>query len=487
MNNTEEINKKWPNRLNEKKRTSWADSLFVYPRIKGDFLLRMLGWTLLGTVLYFCVYGLLARGGAPFQTFLASSIGGAAGVWCCSYWMKKIPRSKWVRVSILCAYLARIVVGVIIYLVQLDHNYFDGDGAFIGQSAEYEWTYDKAVIAANLVEDNKDLLVTREVYAVDNDKDASIHTWMGWLFVAGKSRHALDLAPFNSFHHAITGLIICSLALALGYSVRSAQLAGVITAWIPWAFPASLMWRDSVGLAWVAFAVLMLVMGLKNGWITYGLVVLPAGFLAYSVREIYVIVTLTVLLGAILGDKTSVLRKSKLLTRLFYIFALGLLIASIAKLAGGGVFYRYVGYGNDIFSLPVRLLKSPLLLIRALIGPFPWLSGNFDLFCLFDYSFHVFQTSLLFSFIERRKVKRFRLDALVVTGLAMWIIGVMATGVHTAYIAIAIPFLLPAILEVRSNILKWLGISFILFLLLNTVYVLLGLQGSGIIMKATGY
>lgn len=439
----------------------------------------------LGTVLYFSIYGLLARGNDPLGTFFASTSGGVIGLWFCSKWMKQLAYGGATRKIILLAYCARIAIGLFVYLSAQDPAYFDGPGNYIAQTSEFERTFDMAKFAANNLKNNGKWS-SEDVYLVDMDKNANIHTLMGWFFAAGDSRHSLDLAPLNAFHHALAGILISGIAIALGYASGPSLMAGIFTSWIPWAFPATIMWRDSIGLGWVVASLAILVASRKYGILGVLFACVPAGFLAISDRTPYFLLPL-LFLSFYLTDKR---RLSLNITDINYKHFFWVIILFIAFLTMQQVISNeyFFLYGNLLSNIIDRIVEIPLLFIRAVMGPFPWIiQTEFDIYTCFDYAFHVFQFAIFIVVFKYVKYFFFEVDIMFIYGVALWCLGLVATGVHTAYLAVGIPFILPKVFSVKKNISSELAISAAVFVFLNSVYILSGLQGSGLLMNMTGY
>ena len=294
------------------------------------------------------------------------------------------------------------------------------------------------------------------------------------------------MTPFNAFHHALAGILICGLGLSLSYAPRISILAGLYTAWIPWAFPASIMWRDSVGLGWVAVALSLLLASRRFG--IWGVLVtsIPAGFLLHSDRIAYVFLPLVFLIIYILDKKKLRIQFDNInVNKQIFIFSYTIIIFILFISTIGIFFNEYIDYFNN---LPSRLINIPFLIIRAISGPFPWFSNDGKYYyVIFDYLFHVFQLALIMSVGKNNKYYIKEIDAMFLFGLAIWFMAVVATGVHTAYLAIGIPFMLPKILSIKSNITIELISSFCIFVALNCLYLLSGLHGSGSVMNVTGY
>jgi len=136
----------------------------------------------------------------------------------------------------------------------------------------------------------------------------------------------------------------------------------------------------------------------------------------------------------------------------------------------------------------MRLITFPLLVLRALAGPFPWLVGSaYDTYTLFDYLYHVLQFALFLIYVVKRKTILKRINILTYAGVLFWVIGFIAGGVHTAYLALAFPFVIPQVLDTETSLLKYFLISAVCFVISNIIYISLGLVGSGFVIGTTGY
>jgi hypothetical protein len=321
------------------------------------------------------------------------------------------------------------------------------------------------------------------------DKNANIHTWMGSYMAVGGSRHALDLAPFNTFHHMVAGVLVVALALACRYPLRISLKSGALIAWVPWGFASGIMWRDSVGFAWVVLAVVLLCIGREMGYLGSLVAAIPAAFLAWSDRFPYFMAVIVITVLTIFFDKRESTDpdKSKLpqLILLSVLLPVGLFVFwhFISLFA----FARHQGQVSS-GSMSFRLLTSPLLVLRALAGPFPWFVGSkYDTYVLFDYLYHVFQFAIFLIYVFNWRLVNSRITILTFSAATFWVFGFLGGGVHTAYLVVAAPFVLPPVLNAQAAMGKYLLISFICFALANAFYVSTGLVGSGYILGTTGY
>lgn len=452
--------------------------------------------TVVGTAMFFLIYGLFSRDQSPLATLVLATFAGGIGLYISCIWLHSFGKSGNFAITfILIAYICRILVGVFTYLIELDASYFSGLGYYANDNYEYSLTYQHAV---NVADKFKQYGIWRreDLFPTGEYKNTEIHTWMGLFLASGDSRHSLDLAPFNSFHHSLAGMLIIALSLHYGHCMKVAVLAGVGTAWIPWAFPASLMWRDSVGIGWLVISIFIIsaYKEFKIGlWGLY-FVLVPAIFFAYSVREIYSLIVLLLTVIIVYADlvrknTTSILK----LMFPFVIFGLVFVVVFLIVEYRETIFHRHSDADTQVSE---KIIYFPLLVFRALAGPFPWFGGDFWLYTFFDYLYHAFQLAILFQIalgikLSNQKFKNIinpkNWQPLPAVGVSIWTFGVFASGVHTAYLALAIPFLLPSVF-VNS---KYFGLSFVasisLFLTASIIYKALGLEGQGSILNITGY
>ncbi len=468
------------------------DTPAVPARSARAVLFSVISWTLAGTVLFFSVYALLARqGDSPLWTLISAFLAGGVGVYTATLWFRKLPGYRVAQIAILGSYALRILFGIIIYLCVTDSGYFGGNGTYplTHNYQEFYWTYAQTMRAAVILTNNSKFAVKYSI-PMNEDKNANIHMYMGAFMAAGGSRHALDIASLNAFHHAVIGILIVGLALACGYSPRVSLLSGTVAAWIPWAFAASLMWRDCVGLAWVVMAVALLCLGKEFGVFGSLLSIIPAGFLAWSDRTPYLLAVVIIALFAILFDQQKrvasgyfkLVRLVIVLTLLVFLF---IKLGHLVDTAALGKYHTNQASGS---FLSFRLLVFPLLILRALAGPFPWFFTEvFDLYTVFDYAFHVFQLAILIILVLNWRAVLARANILTYCAMVFWGIAVLAGGVHTAYLAVAAPFCIPLAVNTEYKLWKFLVFAASLFIAFNFLYYLSGLQGSHWIMGITGY
>jgi hypothetical protein len=216
--------------------------------------------------------------------------------------------------------------------------------------------------------------------------------------------------------------------------------------------------------------------------------IVPAAWLAFSVREVYVLPILATS-GLLLhfGLRPANLEQAgHRWVALAWI--VGPLAASLVAVSASDLLFSR--YSDVAASYGARLVHLPLLLLRAVFGG-PWgfsdETGKPLHYEAFDYVYHVLQLGVLLAVVGQRKQWLRSLDAASFFGLLVWCIGAVAVGVHTAYLAVALPFVLPALFDRARNLGRFLFMSGLIFISANAAYWLLGLRGAGLILKETGY
>jgi hypothetical protein len=460
----------------------------------APLLLASVGWVVAAIAVFFGLFALSAPELSPAGTLGCAFAAGGIGVLVASLSLRRLPGFKLFLCAILAAYFFRVMTGVVVYQNAYDSNYFDGQGVYRNtglKGNEFVWTYVNTIRAA------ESLLTKGEwrpsvIFRDFDDKNGHLHTYMGLFMAAGQSKHALDLAPLNAFHHVLAGILTAVLALACGYQRRTALLSGALIAWIPWLFPASVMLRDSVGLAAVVLGMVVFYLGRQYGFLGSLLMAVPAAFLAWSDRSIYFAAMLLIAVLSVLFDGKNA--KMSAAFKIFRFLAVVVLMAAclyylkhdIGMLA---VDKRHAGLVRGE-NIAVRLATLPLLFLRALAGPFPWFVGigkYFTPYNLFDYLYHVVQLSIVLMFFAIFRRVLARTNTLVCAAGVFWVMGFIAGGVHTSYLAVAAPFALPPVLEAGASVRKYLAISVVCFLAANVLWITLGLAGSGLVMGVTGY
>jgi hypothetical protein len=383
----------------------------------------------------------------------------------------------------LSAFILKVMVGVFHSLHFFDPDYFNNTAGF-EYFKDYMWMEGKMRDASDYWRQDGLSLLPITWYA--NTKNLFILAYNGLLYYLSGENY-INISPWNALHSLYVAIIVGALALEAGATKVQSRFALALAAFQPFGFISNIMWRDSVGQFWMLLGVYLLIVtrDKKYLWV----IALPvACFLAYSQREPYLLVTLTVasylLLSSVFQEKLKL--RTKVAIAILLLATLWFL-PQYSTLA----FDRY-GSGGQLSFAP---LQFPLRILRALAGPFPWFQIFMGVdgaeFMLPDFLQAVYNLTLLILVIPlafKMWKDSKRIEPCMLFALLLYVMAIQATGVHIAYLSIGIVLLIPMVCQVSAA--RWLrtfSACFYCFLFANILYWILGLSGSGIIMNITGY
>lgn len=455
---------------------------------KRDEVSRFLVFAFMGFAVLFGVVILFRSNGTPLDSFVIACTAGFVAIAVSGLWLLRYPLGNVVYALMMCGYLARILFGIYVY-TELDPGYFQGNGAYLWGHPEIELSFDAARIVFDSMTSNESfsLAVALAVLNEGDSKNPLIHWWMGLFLVSTGFDNAMDLAAFNAVHMSISALGLIALALNLGYSRRAAYLAGIVTAWYPFAFISSLLWRDAIGFTFVVLAVgLASQFKLRSVSTWYRL----AGslLLAFAHRTVYPVV---ILLSFFLSVSSSAQGASKVTrgTKRKLIMFLGI----FGTLVVTRVFsdYLFLYYSDEYVGTVLgRLMYFPILFARAVLGPFPWFNELPAMMFwdrIFEFAFHVLQLAVFLGIA--RHYRRFLQapDMNVYAFLLFFGTAMLAPGTHTAYLSVGLPFAFARLFSFVRNFSLYLIASLFLFVIFNVLFFVFGFSGQGFSSSITGY
>ena len=456
--------------------------------VKRDEVSSFLVFALTGFAVLFGTVMLFRYNGTPLDTFLVATAAGLAAIAVSGLWLLRCRQGGVVYVLVLSGYLVRVLFGIYVYN-ELDPYYFQGDGSYSWGHPEMELSFNAARITSNALASNDGFLLAFASSALNDgdSKNPLIHWWMGMFLMSTGSTNAMDLAAFNAFHMSIAALGIIALALNLGYPRRAAFLAGIVTAWYPFSFISSLLWRDAIGCAFVVLAIVLASKFKLRSLATWPLFT-AAMFLSFSHRTVYPVV---IFLASFLSVKMATqgtLQGNRSTKRTGYWF-LGIVVTLVCSRLFSDYLFLY--YSNfSVGAVLERIVFLPILLVRAILGPFPWfneLAPPMFWSRIFDYAFHVLQFAVLLGIAQHYR-RFFRTpDISVYAFLLFFGTAMMAPGIHTAYLSVGLPFAFARIFSLTRNFSMYLIASFFFFMAFNVLFFVLGFSGAGFSQSITGY
>ncbi|MBM4026927.1 MAG: hypothetical protein FJ280_16230 [Planctomycetes bacterium] len=382
------------------------------------------------------------------------------------------------------AYLLRCGIGIGHYLYFFTPNYFD-DPSFFAYLWDYQWMHESMILVHDTWLRQGFLTPLPESFW-ELSKNATLMAYNGLLYYL-TGINTLNLAPWNSLHSMYTAAIVGMLALKLGCRRDQAVIALALAAFQPFGMISSTFARDFVGQSWVALAVLLVIATAHRP--TLWAVVLPAaGFLAYCQRQPYLAI---IIVGTVL---TWLFGRRQQRSNALYLWAVLIAIGAFVAREGllGLAFARFEGVGAYGVQ---RLFVLPFLMLRGIMGPFPWSQVFDDVpgweFMPVDFLQHVLNLAVMVCALPvayRLWRQDLRMDAGFIFWVMFWMSGVIATGVHSGYVSIGMVFLYPLAAQAgHAKLRSALLVSILFFGACNSLYWLAGLKGSKIIMSITGY
>lgn len=377
----------------------------------------------------------------------------------------------------------RLIIGLIHFLVFIQPDYFSNPENF-HYLWDYDYNYSQMLIVSNTWHLHGIFSPLPEIFYSHN-KNVFIQQFMGLIFYFSGD-YVLNIAVWNSLMNIYTSAIIGFITYLNTKSQKMSLISLTVIAFQPWGIISSIVWRDTTGMFLVAVAV-FLIIGFKDNLI-FAILFLPiAAFLASWQRSPYLFVIIFLFFYIFWNEKrlTNILLILFLLTFVFVIYNnknnLLLQILDIGTFRGT---YQGDGY-LDLLSTPI-LYQIPIRILKAITGPFPWLQFfqkplGYE-YQPMEYLTSVFNLSIyimVIPYVIRKLKKSKKLDYCFFMGIMLIFLGLLAWDVHSAYISIGIPFLIPEFSRIykRNKFIKSIFISFTLFILLHLVFGISSLRG----------
>jgi hypothetical protein len=421
------------------------------------------------------------------HTLTATSLAGALGIvvfWGLGLRAAFGSAALWI---LLASYGLRCLLGIAHYLLWMNPGYFNNPAAFT-YHWDFEWMHESLVLVSDHWRTASLLAPLPDSFWEEN-KNAYLMIYNGLLYYL-TGPHSLNIAPWNSLHNTYTAALVGSLALHLGSTRRQAILALGVVAFQPFLILTDVMARDTVGQTGLAIAVYLLVTTRAKPAL-WALFLPLAAFLGYCDRQPYALVVVAAA-GLVLATQA---KASPVFT---VILALGVLLSFMLTPVFSDLITASLGWYQDMGGFyAYRSRLFPLLLLRAVMGAFPWFQIFDDPppigyeFMVPDFLQAVANLALLYLALPRLWAfwkATGTIDPAAVFGLLLFLTGCIAVGVHMTYVSAGMIFLVPA--ACRCELAAWwraLRYSFVFFILANGLYYVLSLKGHGIIQSITGY
>jgi hypothetical protein len=423
----------------------------------------------------FVFYLVLSPSGNSTGNLLSLLIASLAGVVSITYTILLLAPSQKYKILIitLSFYLIKLGIGIFVYIFFIDTNYFSFNADSLNWIWEYNWMHNSLINISNAWNENHPLYISD--YFKQTNKNAYIFQIFGGLYYFGGT-YSLNIAPFNAFFMFLSSMLIYILTLSIWGNPKFALAALVISSLQPIHMISSSFDRHSVGLFLVLLAFFLITYTSRKMLINIFLM-LSAGALAGAMRKAYFVIPVIVFVYKSVGgglNQKNILRS--------------ILIVLIGILAFYATYDIYFASYMETHSLHVQnnILNFPKLLVRSIIGVFPW-NQIFDPVpgreMIFQYMlqapYNITMVYFSFLFVLTHKVSR-TVMSVFLYAILFYLSGVIGTENHVDYVSMSIPLL--AIIVSRYSLVRVLtvyGSWVCIFIIASAVYTMLGFYGAG--------
>ena len=371
-------------------------------------------------------------------------------------------------------YLIKLGVGVFVFMFFIDTTYFTSNTDSLNYFFEYDWMHESLILVSDAWNERYPLYVSD--YFVLVNKNAYMFQLFGGLYYFGGT-HALNIAPYNALFMFLSSMLIYILTLSIWGNPKYALAALVIASLQPIHLISSSMDRHSVGLFLVLLSFFLIIYTSRNTLINIFLM-LSAGTIASTMRTPYFVIPIIVFIYKSL----DYLNKRNFL---MYFLIIGIALFGMYS-SYDYMFSRIIESTQmNIFD---KIVRFPILLVRSLIGVFPWnqildpvpsreILIQYMLQAPYNITMLYFSLRYILTYKVSRTVKSVFLYAIL-----FYLSGVIATENHIDYLSMSIPIL--AVIVSRYSIAHFITIYFssiCMFIIGSALYTMLGLYGSGTI------
>jgi hypothetical protein len=386
---------------------------------------------------------------------------------------------KWISFFIT-AYLVKLVIGLVHYLVFIDPTYFSTLGQNSMLHDEFTYTFYDFINTIKLKQ-KYGMFMYNNQFNVTHEEIWNIIS----IPFVNSGAYILNLTPLNSFMSLLASINIILISnYRLQYDAKKLKAIAIITAYFPSMLITSYFSRDTTGAAFISIGI-TLIMFSPRGIIRFIMVPLAA-YLFYMQRTVYpLILVVSFFIDYLISNKkiSSLLYRFILLIVAIPSFYLFMQISLFLGFAEGEntTYIESAGRVNYMY-LPVKILMG-------IVGPFPWTqyftSGRIDYSYQFaEYLQGAFNVAMVFLMITYHRFfyKKEQFNLLNLIGLLLILSGLATTNMHSSYVSIGVLFLIPWIVNSvpLTKLKKYYRVSFIwlLFfsLMVSTLFGGLGLK-----------
>ena len=385
-----------------------------------------------------------------------------------------------ITISAMTGFGLKLLIGYMFWEFYMWPDYFNQYTNIAFDHNEYLYTNTSIIKIAEHRIENGFFSLPPVVYVLGQGKYIFLNYVISNLYMSGNS-NLLDFSIQNSLFSFYTAFVIALISISFGTTKRQTKIIFIISLFQPFSFISTMIWRDVVGQFFAILGVYFLLRSFNSSVLRAPFLILLSSLSMFLLRSLYIIIPAFLYLFKYFKDGVISARKAAILIALFTLIGFTLLKTNLVGFLGTG----YSSYLSN-FGLSFIILL-PLDYIRALIGPFPWINwfefNDNTIFLIANYLQAVYVLVILYFTIKFYKSSRsdfkFYTAFLFLILLSMSLI---TSDIHTEYFSFAVAILLP-ISAKYLTINRFVAAYFIVFsgfIVLNIIYISLGLYGQGL-------
>ena len=304
---------------------------------------------------------------------------------------------------------------------------------------------------------------------------------MSNLYLSGNF-NLLDLSVQNTLFSIYTAILISLIGVKFDLNIKQIRNIFVISFFQPFSLISSMMWRDVTGQFFFMLGFYLFINSFNSKIMKISASLVLASLTMALLRTVYIFIPFFLYFvryvkSGMLSTKQNII----LIVLLIVLFFVTSRMQLLEFLSAG---YSY--YFSALTNINSFLLL-PLTYFQVLIGPFPWTNwlefSDNTIFFPTNYLQAIYVITILYFTIKYYKYSASNIKIyIVLTFFLLLNMATITSDIHTEYFTFAVGLLLPISAKYFSTgrFIMVYGIVFIGFLILNIIYVFLGVNGAGL-------
>jgi hypothetical protein len=435
----------------------------------------------LSYVLFIALLNLSGAGLGRIESYLLAFVSAFSSIVYLSYKYSSLFGVN-VLLAAIFGFCTKLVIGYMFWQFYMWPDYFSNlNSTLVFDHYEYLFTSRSMEALAELRIENGFFTPPSFDQFLFQGKYIFINYVMSNLYLSGNV-NLLDFSVQNSLFSFYTAIVISLIALSLGSTKRKAKIIFIIALFQPFSLISTMIWRDVVGQFFVMFGVYLLLLSFNSRSLKIPLILAISSVSMALLRTVYIFFPIFLYLLKYARDGVVTVRKISILLSLAGLVLLVLYKTSFSQFLGAG----YSTYLSSTSSIKFVLLM-PIDYFRAFLGPFPWINWlqfqDSTIFLIANYLQAVYVLVIVYFTVRYYKSSNseFKLY-IVVFFFVLLTMSLAPDDIHSEYFTFAASLMLPISAKYLtiSRFVMVYGVVFSGFILLNVIYLSLGLHGIGL-------